>query len=424
MEQITPLLSSTAGGRIEGSLLSLEEFNAKFIQSNSIKMSVVIFLYFLAGVLVYHFWQGWNITDSIYFMVTTLLTIGYGEIVPTSDSTRLFTAIYILFGICICGFVLSSLATFTIENHEKLKRLRNRRALNAMKIFHLKESGDIESSNNCVQFGNEEDGTKDEYKRLCLEVGDDVHNEQNNKPANDKSKSWRSFVGRLTRGMSSSMSPKTYDQIRLCILRIAASLAVLLVGMMVICSMEGWSYIAGFYWATATLVTVGFGDFQPTTIAAQWFTIFYALIGCTFLTLALTEFVRYPIVARVLKDEIKVMSQFSGQLSSEKLNQLFNNDLFSRMPDLKRTEKEISKCEFILLVLTLMDKVEERDIFLVGKLFENWDTNLDGVLNLGDIKQIFSDAQRREVENGSDLTSAVASGGDEVKADDWLPSFF
>ena len=43
-----------------------------------------------------------------------------------------------------------------------------------------------------------------------------------------------------------------------------------------------------------------------------------------------------------------------------------------------RTEKEISKCEFILLVLTLMDKVEERDIFLVGKLFENWDTNLDG----------------------------------------------
>jgi hypothetical protein len=37
------------GGRIEGSLLSLEEFNAKFIKSNSIKMSVVIFLYFLAG---------------------------------------------------------------------------------------------------------------------------------------------------------------------------------------------------------------------------------------------------------------------------------------------------------------------------------------------------------------------------------------
>ena len=44
-----------------------------------------------------------------------------------------------------------------------------------------------------------------------------------------------------------------------------------------------------------------------------------------------------------------------------------------------RSENEISKCEFILLVLTLMGKVEERDIFLVEKLFENWDTNLDGM---------------------------------------------
>ena len=48
-------------------------------------------------------------------------------------------------------------------------------------------------------------------------------------------------------------------------------------------------------------------------------------------------------------------------------------------PTMVRSENEISKCEFILLVLTLMGKVEERDIFLVEKLFENWDTNLDGM---------------------------------------------
>ena len=152
---------------------------------------------------------------------------------------------------------------------------------------------------------------------------------------------------------------------RLCIMRVLASLAALFVGMMVICAMEGWSYIDGFYWATVTLVTVGFGDYQPSSASSKWFTIFYSLIGCTFLTLALSEFgtytldmrifvatidirsskvcsslcvllVRYPIVARVLKNEIKVMSQFSGKLSSEKLNQIFNNDLFDRMPDLKR----------------------------------------------------------------------------------------
>ena len=46
--------------------------------------------------------------------------------------------------------------------------------------------------------------------------------------------------------------------------------------------------------------------------------------------------VRYPIVAKVLKNEIKVMKQFSGNLSSEKLNLIFENELFYRLPDLKR----------------------------------------------------------------------------------------
>ena len=49
-----------------------------------------------------------------------------------------------------------------------------------------------------------------------------------------------------------------------------------------------------------------------------------------------------------------------------------------------------------------------------------------GVLNQDDIKQIFSDAQRRENESAGDLTSSrsAAAGADEIKADDWLPSLF
>jgi len=81
----------------------------------------------------------------------------------------------------------------------------------------------------------------------------------------------------------------------------------------------------------------------PQRVRYVWYTldmrIFVATIDirsskvCSSLCVLL---VRYPIVARVLKNEIKVMSQFSGKLSSEKLNQIFNNDLFDRMPDLKR----------------------------------------------------------------------------------------
>lgn len=40
---------------------------------------------------------------------------------------------------------------------------------------------------------------------------------------------------------------------------------------------------------------------------------------------------------------------------------------------------EISKCEFVLLVLFLMNKADERDIFLASKLFDDWDLDFDGV---------------------------------------------
>ena len=63
----------------------------------------------------------------------------------------------------------------------------------------------------------------DDYKRLSMEVGDPseellapdnqhVNNSSNN--SSKSSKSWRSFVGRLTRGMSTAVAPKTYDEIR------------------------------------------------------------------------------------------------------------------------------------------------------------------------------------------------------------------
>jgi hypothetical protein len=60
---------------------------------------------------------------------------------------------------------------------------------------------------------------------------------------------------------------------------------------------------------------------------------------------------------------------------------IFNSDFYKLLPDLKNSENEMTKCEFVLLVLVLMNKVEEKDVFLVSKLFENWDNNNNGKLS-------------------------------------------
>ena len=53
------------------------------------------------GTISYRILEDWTWIQSFYFSVTTLTTVGFGDLHPTSDGSRLFTALYILVGVTI-----------------------------------------------------------------------------------------------------------------------------------------------------------------------------------------------------------------------------------------------------------------------------------------------------------------------------------
>jgi voltage-gated potassium channel Kch len=58
------------------------------------------------GTVFYHFVEGWSLIDSLYFTVITLTTIGYGDLHPTTDLSKLFTIAFVLSGVSfILGFL-------------------------------------------------------------------------------------------------------------------------------------------------------------------------------------------------------------------------------------------------------------------------------------------------------------------------------
>ena len=60
----------------------------------------------LTGTIFYSLHEGWSVVDSFYFSVTTLTTVGFGDLTPTTVLSKLFTVLYILTGISIIlGFV-------------------------------------------------------------------------------------------------------------------------------------------------------------------------------------------------------------------------------------------------------------------------------------------------------------------------------
>lgn len=53
----------------------------------------------LIGMAFYSLVEGWSLIDSFYFTVIALSTVGFGDLVPSSEGSRLFTALYALVGV-------------------------------------------------------------------------------------------------------------------------------------------------------------------------------------------------------------------------------------------------------------------------------------------------------------------------------------
>ena len=108
------------------------------------KMSVKIAVIFVTlmgliaiGTVAYRWLEGWSWVSSFYFTVCTLTTVGYGDLVPTTDLSRMFTAIYALAGVSLALASLGLLGTaYITSGQERLMRSRAARRT----VTDIKES--------------------------------------------------------------------------------------------------------------------------------------------------------------------------------------------------------------------------------------------------------------------------------------------
>lgn len=71
-----------------------------------------------AGTIVFHYLEDWTLAQSFYFSVATLTTVGYGDITPTTDETRVVAALFILVGVGVFIAALTSIGSRYLSNQE------------------------------------------------------------------------------------------------------------------------------------------------------------------------------------------------------------------------------------------------------------------------------------------------------------------
>ncbi|KAL8237527.1 hypothetical protein R6Q59_018608 [Mikania micrantha] len=87
----------------------------------------------------------YGILDSIYFCMVTMTTVGYGDLLPNSATTKLLACAYVFLGMALVGICLSRAADCLVENQEILliKAMHLRREANSMEMLKEMETNRV-----------------------------------------------------------------------------------------------------------------------------------------------------------------------------------------------------------------------------------------------------------------------------------------
>lgn len=76
----------------------------------------------IVGTIFYHHVEKFEWVDSFYFTVITLATVGYGDFVPHTTAGKLFTVLYVIFGITIFVALAQTLLAKIVSRRAEKKQ--------------------------------------------------------------------------------------------------------------------------------------------------------------------------------------------------------------------------------------------------------------------------------------------------------------
>lgn len=283
----------------------------------------------------------------MYFFTITLTTIGYGDLYPHTPGGKIFHSFHLFIGLGIISGGLSWLVFYFLERRD---RERVHEACQKFDEDYEFENQSRQRKNSLLS-GNP-------VEEVDEEKDHDINEE------NENQRPYNFWVDTLHISPNINMTRLMFS-FALILLNVSAGV------LFYTCIVDDMSVVDAIYFSSMTVTTVGYGDITPSDFWSRVFTLFYAVLGTLITAKALTT----------------LNSVFMVYFRKRKEDLMLNRGLhMGTFLDMANGRATVSKDQFIIYKLLLMDLVDIKVIQKAEKQFEKLDVNSDGELSMQDVQ--------------------------------------
>jgi potassium channel subfamily K, other eukaryote len=270
-----------------------KEFKLTMSQRTLMLQTISFLMYLLVGSVIYSHIEGWHFLDAVYWADYTLLTVGIGDIAPSTNLGRGLLFPYAIGGIITLGLVIGSIRSLVLE--------RGKVKLGARMLEKERERliGKVQRKKAGLLIPvMDKKSNESEHP----ELGGCTERERRQREFNLMRKVQEKAAVR-GRWASLAVSGTTWFFLwfagaavfRVCTVPLSIKLAhnwyqqMLIGNQATEADTQQWGYYQGLYFSYTSLLTIGYGDLFPESNAGKPFFVFWSLLAIPSLTILISN---------------------------------------------------------------------------------------------------------------------------------------